>query len=278
MLNRKYFISIIAALTGFQVAGISLAETTTTDAAPASQNKNVVAVVNDEPLTTLNFEAYIKTRLERGQQPGQLSQQQRQQIFNDYINRELIYQDAVKKGISEHPVIKAEIENQRHNIITGFAIAQLLRQPASEADMRSIYEQQFNKPGMEFKTRHILVKTEAEAKAIIARLDKGADFIQLAKKLSIDASAKNGGELNWLAQNRMIPGYANGVVSLKKGTHSQQPVKSRFGWHIIRLEGTRQTPPPTFDEVKERVLAVLRNQRIAAYINHLRQTANVVIK
>lgn len=267
MLKHIFFIFLAAIMASSLAIGESLAE-----------DAKIVAIVNNESLTSLSLQTYIKTRLERGQKPSELTKKQQQNIINDFINRELIYQDAVKNGLDKHPVILAEIDNQRRNITSSFNIAQLLRKPPTEAEMKSIYEQQFSKPGIEFKTRHILVNNESQAKAIIVSLNKGGDFIQIAKKWSIDASANNGGELNWLPIDRMVPGFAQAITTLKKGTHSQQPVKTRFGWHVIRLEGTRQTPPPSFEEVQERIISVYRNRKIAAYINNLRKNSQIEIK
>ena len=238
----------------------------------------VIAVVNGKPLTLLDFKAYINSRLGHDEQAQKISQAQRQQIFNDFINRELIYQQAVTDGRDKHPVIIADIDNQRRNIVTSFSLAQLIRSMPSEDEMKQVYEQEMSHPTTEYKTRHILVKTEKDARDIIAKLKKGADFIQMAKQHSIDASAQKGGEINWLPAQQMLPALAQAVVKMKNGSITAEPIQTRFGWHIMRLDGKRQTPPPTFEEVKNRIVATIRKRRISAYIAELHKKAKIELK
>ena len=238
----------------------------------------IIAVVNGKPLTLLDFKAYINSRLGHDEQAQKISQAQRQQIFNDFINRELIYQQAVVDGRDKHPVIIADIDNQRRNIVTSFSLAQLIRKMPSEDEMKQVYEQEMSHPTTEYKTRHILVKTEQDARNIIAQLKKGGDFIQLAKTHSIDASAQHGGEINWLPAQQMLPALAEAVVKMKNGAYTAEPIQTRFGWHIMRLDGKRQTPPPAFDEVKNKIIATIRKRRISAYIASLHKTAKIELK
>jgi len=247
-----------------------------TAAETSSKNKGdtIIAEVNGSKLTIADFQAYIKMRMSREKKPHRLDQAQRQKIFDEYINRELLYQEAVKKGLDNNALIKAEIENQRRNIVVGYTLQQLMRTPPSESDMQAVYKE-IAVPGKEYKSRHILVKTEEQAKQIIARLDKGENFINLAKQHSIDASAKKGGELGWFSANQMVAPFSEAAQKLSNGSYTRTPVKTRFGWHIIRLDGVRETSPPSYDEMKPRLKAMINNRRISNYIASLRKKADV---
>ena len=147
----------------------------------------------------------------------------------------------------------------------------------SESDMQAVYKRELAVPGREYKSRHILVKTEEQAKQIIAELDNGKNFAQLAMKHSIDASAKKGGELGWFSANQMVEPFTEATQKLTNGSYTHTPVKTRFGWHIIRLDGTREIPPPAFEDVKDQITAMINNRRISGYISSLRQKASVSV-
>ena len=129
----------------------------------------------------------------------------------------------------------------------------------------------------EYKARHILVKTEDEAKNVIAQLDKGADFAKLAKEKSIGPSGKEGGDLGWFSPDNMVKPFADAAAALKVGTYSKTPVHTQFGWHVIKLEDTRPVSPPSFDELKNQLMNSWRNKMISAYLDRLRSEANVKI-
>ena len=237
----------------------------------------IIADVNGQKLTLADFQAYIKMRISKEQHPEKLTPAQRQQIFSEYINRELLYQEAVKSGLDKNAMVKAEIENQRRNIIVSYTLKKLMGKPPKQSDMQAVYEREMANPGHEYKTRHILVKTEEQAKQLILQLDNGKNFTQLAMKHSIDASAKKGGELGWFSDKQMVEEFSNATQQMSNGSYTRTPVKTRFGWHIIRLDGTREIPAPTFDEMKPRITALINNRRITAYIESLRKKAKVTV-
>jgi len=241
------------------------------------QPNAVIADVNGNKLTIADFQAYIKMRMSKEKNPGKLDQAQRQRIFSEYINRELLYQEAVKSGLDKNAMVKAEIENQRRNIVVSYTLKQLMNKPLKQSDMQAVYEREMASPGQEYKTRHILVKTEQQAKQLILQLDNGKNFMQLAMKHSIDASAKKGGELGWFSSDQMVEPYSDAARKLSNGSYTRTPVQTRFGWHIIRLDGTREIPAPSFDEVKNKIVALINNRRISAYIESLRKKASVTV-
>jgi peptidyl-prolyl cis-trans isomerase C len=246
-------------------------------AADGPQLKTVIAEINGNKLTVADFQAYIRMRLRNGKLKEPLTPGQRERIFGEYVNRELLYQEALKKDLDQNEMIKAEIENQRRNIIVSFALQQLMRSPLKESDIRAVYDNEIATPSKEYKTRHILVKTEDEAKEIIKELEHGKNFIQLAMKHSIDASGKKGGELGWFSAQQMVEPYTEATKKLTNGSYTHTPVHTRFGWHIIRLDGTREVPPPAYEDVKDQIIAQINTRRISAYIAELRKKANIVI-
>ena len=268
---KKTFLPIL--VTGLLIVLPSQAALT----AEAPQLSTVIAEINGSKLTVADFQAYIRMRMQNAKQQETLSPVQRQKIFSEYINRELLYQEAVKKGLDRNEMINAEIQNQRRNIIVSFALRQLMQAPIKESDIRAVYDKELAKPSKEYKTRHILVKTEDEAKKIIDELEHGKNFIQLAMKHSIDASAKKGGELGWFSSQQMVEPYTKATQALTNGSYTHEPVQTRFGWHIIRLDGTREVPPPAFDDVKNDIITQINTRRISAYIAELRKNADIEV-
>ncbi len=113
---------------------------------------------------------------------------------------------------------------------------------------------------------------------MIAELDSGANFAELAKSKSTGPTAKNGGDLGWFKPNQMVPPFAQAVSEMKKGSYTKKPVKTQFGWHVIKLEDERKLTPPKFEEVKEQIRSIKTNQKIQQYVIELRKKAKVDIK
>jgi len=262
--NTKGFFLATALLAVIAVQTAGAADKKTVD---------IIANVNGQKLTKIDFSIFASMRAGN----RQLSQPQLQRLLAEYINRELIYQEALKRGYDKIPEVVATIDNQRRNVVAGYTVRKLVSQPLSEQDLRKVYQQQMSRPTREYKASHILVKSEKEAKNIIKLLNKGADFAQLAQQKSIDASSKNGGNLGWFAANQMIPPFQEAVKQLKPGSYSRKPFKSRYGWHIIRLASTREVPPPPFDTVKEKIRAQLQNEILARHLSGLRKNSKIKI-
>jgi peptidyl-prolyl cis-trans isomerase C len=151
----------------------------------------------------------------------------------------------------------------------------------TDADIRARYDKEVaDRPAEnEVKARHILVKTEDEAKKLIAELDGGADFLKVASEHTTDPSGKeSGGDLGWFGAGMMVPEFEKAAFELTPGSYTKTPVKSQFGFHIIKLEDKRVKQPPEFDGVKDQVRAVLIRERYVAMIEEMRKTAKVEIK
>ena len=235
----------------------------------------VVASVNGKEIHQSDIDNYINDFKLTPEQA-----KQHDKILNDIIARDLVYADALKQGLDKKPEVMDEMDKLRAKILVNAAVHEaILANPVTEDEMKEEYTRQLpNMQQPEFKARHILVKTEDEAKAVIKALNKGQDFAKLAKEKSLDASAKQGGDLGWFMARQMVPPFAKAVEEMKKGSYTKEPVQTQFGWHVIKLEDTRTAKAPTFDEVKPQLHAFLQQQHVAAYLDKLRANAKIEVK
>jgi len=237
-------------------------------------DSKVLAVVNGTSITTANLSKYSKRRgMPKDADPAQ----QQKAMLEELINRELIYQDAKKLGIDKKTGVMAEIENQRINIVASAMLQEKSSQTTiSDADLKNEYERFLTEnKGKEYKARHILLENEKDAKKIIAELDKGADFITLAKEKSTGPSGENGGDLGWFKPGAMVKPFTVAVEALEDGKYSKLPIKTQFGWHVILREKSRAMAAPTFDSLKEQIRMRLQNKSVESYIATLRKSAKI---
>jgi peptidyl-prolyl cis-trans isomerase C len=237
-----------------------------------------VAVVNGAVLTSQDLNALARAvSASRGNH-----QLPREEALNTLIDRELLFQDAVAKGLDKRPDVIHEIANQRQALLANVDVNEVLHsQPVTEQELHKVFEERVlpSLKGNEFKARHILVKTEGEAKDIISQLDKGADFSALAKSKSIDTgSAVKGGDLGWFSPKQMVPEFSRAAAALAKGKYTEVPIKTQFGWHVILLDDSRPITPPKFDDVKGQLEGLVENQRLSEYVSALRKKAKIETK
>lgn len=272
-MRLKLTISLATLLVLFLISAATAADDKKKDNAKGS----VIVVVNGTKITNDTLKRYAR---QRNLPPGGASPQQRQALIEELVNRELIYQDAVTLGVDKTPVIQAEIEHQRVNIIASTMISRSSdRFTVSEADMKKEYEARKSElGGKEMKARHILLANKKAAEDIITKLDKGDDFAELAKNHSTGPSAVNGGDLGWFRADQMVPPFSNAASQLKKGSYTKQPVQTQYGWHVILLEDSRSVDAPPFESIKEQIRVGLQNKLIEQYISGLRKKAKIDIK
>ena len=239
------------------------------------QDDTAVVIVNGKAISEELFNAYIKQR--EANLPAGTT---KQRILDELINFELVIQDALTKGLDKKSNIAIELQLQRRNILASAAFIDYVNQnPLTEEKMRSDYEARMSDLTLvEYKLRHILSNNEANAKKVLAELNKGEDIIALAKKYSTGSSANDGGDLGWQSETEVLPAIREKAKALKKGQHATDVIKTRFGWHVIYMEDRRETPPPAFEKVKDRVKNVLQRRQIEEYIVSLRANAQVDIK
>ena len=199
-------------------------------------------------------------------------------VKEELIRRELLVQEAKKAGVDKKSEVTAEIEAARGAIfIRAYIQDYLKKNPIADANLKAQYEKIKAQLGTtEYKARHILVKEEADAKAIIDNLKKGAKFDELAKQ-SIDPGSKDkGGDLGWAAPSNFVKPFSEALVALAKGKYTETPVKSEFGYHVIMLEDSRPLSVPSFDELKPRLLQQAQNEQVNKMVDALRAKAKIV--
>lgn len=242
----------------------------------AAMPPDVLATVNGKPISKEMFALYYRERMKKV--PGSENTPQNQMAsINELINSLLIAEDAEAKKLDQRPDVVAALELQKDQLLTQIAIQDYLKKHGpSDKELKKEYDKTIaGKSTKEFKARHILVKTEDEAKAIIKQLDEGADFAKLAKEKSTGPSGKTGGELGWFAADQMVAPFSEAVAKMKKGSHSKTPVKTQFGWHVILLEDKRETPAPTFEQAKAELSLKMRRKALEKYISGLRKSAKI---
>lgn len=240
----------------------------------ATPEENVVATVNGEAVTEDMLLVFAEQLNRRNAGGGQVN---RDAALEQLINFVLVTQDVERQGIDKRPEVQRELAWQRRGMLVTLGMREYMQKhPVTDADIQAAYEDFVKQSGnQEYKARHILLKTEDEAKAVIAELDKGADFAELAKTRSTGPSGKNGGDLGWFNPQQMVPEFSQATAAMTKGSYSSTPVKTQFGWHVIKLEDTRKSEPPSLDEVRQQLQAKLSNERIEAYISELRKKATI---
>ncbi|HEX7047207.1 MAG TPA: peptidylprolyl isomerase [Gammaproteobacteria bacterium] len=244
--------------------------------APAATEEEGIASVNGEAITEAEFNAYAERRT--GSDPAALEPMIREQLLNELVNIELLAQAAAADKLAEKSPLKEQLAFQRQTAMADAAMtAYLEKNPVPEETVRAEYEKRKAElSGTEYKARHILVEDEATANDLIAQLEGGADFAELAKAHSIEPGAdQSGGDLGWFSPAQMVPQFAAAVTSMQPGDRSQAPVQTQFGWHVIAVEDKREVPPPPFEQVAPQIQRFLTSQHVQSYINELRGKAEI---
>ncbi len=232
-----------------------------------------VATVNGKGIPAAKVEQVVKQVVAQGKQTD--TPQLRDAIKKDLIAREVLIQQADKQGFGTRPEVKAALDNARQSIIINAMLADYVKKnPVKDADIKAEYDKYKATVGdKEYHARHILVPTEEEAKAIITKLKGGAKFEDLAKASSKDGSAANGGDLDWASPASYVPEFSKAMVALNKGAITETPVKSQFGYHVIKLEDTRAAKIPPLEEVKQQVQESLQQRKLQAFREELLKKA-----
>ncbi len=279
MLNKAIKVLPLLAITGL-LAGCGSGQQSSGQSAatPASPPGTVVATVNGHAITAPEINAYVAMRT-RGAKI-QLNNTQKRVIARELAQVSLAAQAAVKAKLLDNPNVRAGLDLQRNLYLANVAIRHYLdTHSPSEQALRKAYEKMVKaQSGEEYKARHILVKTKAEAEKIITQLDHGADFAKLAAKDSIGPSAKQGGELGWFKPNQMVPAFSSAVAKLKPGSYTKAPVHTQFGWHVIELQKERTAAPPSFTAMKPTLVNQSKRAMVQKYLGQLGQGASIDIK
>jgi peptidyl-prolyl cis-trans isomerase C len=238
----------------------------------AAQN---LAIVNGKPVPSTRVDA-LAQQLAKSGRP--VSPEMMDDLKKAVIDRELFVQEASKLGLDATADYKTQMEFTREAILIRELINNYQKtNPVTDAEVQAEYDKfAAANSGKEYKARHILVETEDQAKAIIAQIKKGAKFDDLAKKRSKDpGSGANGGELDWAGAGSYVKEFSDAMVQLAKGKMTETPVKSQFGFHIIRLDDVRDTQLPKLEEVKPQILQQLGQAKLTKYQEELRAKAKI---
>lgn len=233
-----------------------------------------LAVVNGKAVPSSRADAMIKQLSSQGQAD---SPQLRAMVKEELINREILIQEADKLGLTNSPEVKNQVEIARQSIAIRALVQDFLKKhPVSDADIKAEYDKFKSQAGdKEYHARHILVDKEEDAKSIITKLKGGAKFEDLAKQSKDPGSAANGGDLDWASPASFVKPFSDAMVSLQKGQITETPVKTQYGYHVIKLEDVRAAKIPTMEEVKPQIAEALQQKKLAAYQEELRKKAKI---
>ena len=247
--------------------------------APLSASAQNIATVNGKPVPKARVEALLTQVTRQGQQ--QRTPELEQQVRDEVVLREMFMQEAEKLGIARTSEYKAQMEFARQTILIRELFSDFQKKnPVTAAEVSAEYDKfKAQSSGTEYRARHILVEKEDEAQSLVKQLKAGAKFEDLAKKHSKDpGSGANGGDLDFANPGAYVPEFSKALVALKKGEMTDVPVKSQFGYHIIKLEDTREAKFPPLEEVKGQIEQRLGQMKLAKFREDIRTKAKTDYK
>lgn len=236
----------------------------------------VIAKVDGRDITRVDVFRYIKMLPQNIQQlpPNAIYPMAVEQV----INTRIVQNKAEDAGLENDPEVLEQLSMAKQQIIRSVYVQRAVDKQITDSELKKLYDEQIGKiPAVEeVKAAHILVDSEAKAKDIIAKLKSGADFAKLAAENSADAGNKNkGGDLGWFAKADMVPEFSEAAFKLAKGAVSETPVKTQFGYHIVKLEDKRERPKPSFAEVKPMLQVEARREKLETMLADWRKTAKI---
>lgn len=243
-------------------------------------DSKVLATVDGAAITEKEYEEYLGAR-QMQQPPVADKEKERQVVLDEMINRKVLAQQAEKDKLDRQPDVHYQLKRQHENVLARAILRKHLdEKPITDEEIEKRYRQEVEKTHkMEYRARHILLKTEDEARAVIGLLRRGGNFAALARSRSTDVrSGREGGDLGWFNEGQMIPDFFKAVTKLKKGEITGDPVKTEFGWHVIKVEDTRPLRTPPLEEVKGGIRQLVQQERIDALVKGLREQVKIEVK
>ncbi len=234
-----------------------------------------VATVDGRPINREVYEFYVKGIA--GKPSSELASDQRDQALENLVRAQVISEQAEKDGLTKDTNTAALLELSRLNVLQQALSEKYLKdKKATEQELRAEYETQVGAMShTEYHARHILVATSSFADKLIKDIEKGAKFEDVAKRESMDSSKDSGGDLGWFTPDRMVKPFSEAVVGLKAGEYTHAPIQTQYGWHVIKLEETRELNPPPFEGVKQKLEQVVQAKKFKSYVDGLVKTAKV---
>jgi peptidyl-prolyl cis-trans isomerase C len=257
----------------FVLGAMSLAGCHPNSATPAA---DIVATVNGTTISRELYNFYVKTA-NQGKDPATLTQQQKEEALDTLVKAELVVQQADKNGISKDSQTADMVELSRLNAIQqAFSENFVKENKPTDEELKKEYDADVAQMAhTEYHVAHILMPSADAASKVIADLDKGAKFEDVAHKASSDSSKDQGGDLGWMTPDRMVKPFADTMVALKPGEYTHVSVQTQYGWHVIKLLDTRPLAPPAFDSVKDRVVQIVLQKKYKAYVDGLLAKAQI---
>jgi peptidyl-prolyl cis-trans isomerase C len=245
---------------------------------PMAASAQNIATVNGKAIPKSRVETLVQQAQRAGQQ---ITPEMQTQARDQVVLREIFVQEATKRGMAATPDFAGQMELARQSILIRELFEDFKKKnPVTDEEAKAEYEKfKAQATGTEYRARHILVEKEEEAKALIAQIKGGAKFEDLATKNSKDTgSAQNGGDLDFAKPESYVPEFGGALTKLKKGEMTDTPVKSQFGWHIIRLDDTRDAAFPGFDDVKGQIKQRIEQVKMQGFQEELRTKAKTDYK
>ena len=258
LISRSGRIGALVAVAACAAAGYSMA------------SAEAVMTVNGVDIDSSVFDAYAESRFQKP--ANQASAEERALVEQELTDIYLLTTQESAQQFAADPKIKAQIELQyRGTIAQAVARDFMVSNAATDEEIFAEYESQLAlAPTQQFKARHILVETQAAAADLIAQLEGGADFQELAKEHSTGPSGPQGGDLGWFSPDQMVAPFSNAVAALEDGAFTKEPVQTQFGWHVILREETRANEPPTLESVRDSIKQRVEQMKFQNYIQSLR--------
>jgi peptidyl-prolyl cis-trans isomerase C len=271
---KKPYSLVASAVGALALASCSGLGNRSADVPPVSA-ANAAAMVNGQPVSKASLQVLIAEvgRRSKGEQPPP-----KDKVLDELIAHELLKQEAERQGLTKDPANAARVENAERLALSQLAIENYLKNlTIGDAELKQVYDERIkDMKQLELRARHILLENREEAVEAIASLKKGAKFEDLARKLSKDpGSRERGGDLGWFSPKQMVPEFAELVVGLKNGEIAKEPLKTQFGWHVVRREEAREQTAPPFEEVKEQIRAMVKGDKLQQRIEELKKTAKI---
>ena len=240
-----------------------------------SQDPAVVATIDSRDISLGMYQAYVAGRIQTPY--AQLTSEQKAQFLNELVDLMVVAGDARKQGLDKGAEIAARIEIQNSTILAQAAIGNLLDgDPITEAEIQAAYDEHVKTLALtEYKARHILHETEAEAAQTVTDLNDGADFATLAQERSTGPSASSGGDLGWFSPSQMVNTFGDAVIAAEPGTLVAEPVETQFGWHVILVEERREATAPGIDELRQSLTTEVQKEKLDAYLAGLHNSMKV---
>lgn len=200
-------------------------------------------------------------------------------IAERIVDGRLMAAQGYAENVQDNEEVKQRVAEAEREIVQGFWVDQEIAARITEEAVAAAYAEMLaaNPPAEEINARHILVETEDEGKALIQRLSDGEDFVALAAEASVGPSGPNGGDLGYFTKEQMVAPFAEAAFAMDVGSISENPVQTQFGWHVIRVEDRRMTPPPTLEQLREQIEGGLAEQSYREIVAELREGADIVL-